>query len=116
MIKTIIIFLILAVLFLNFPAPAYCDGQIKKLSRGFSNLFTFPMEIPYQIKKTYDRDGEIGAITYGVLWGLYKAGFRALIGVYEIATFPIPVPGAYEPIITDPEFFFEKNYPDRRPF
>ena len=34
---------------------------------------------------------------------------RAVVGVYEIATFPIPLPKDYEPIITDPEFILQKE-------
>jgi hypothetical protein len=33
---------------------------------------------------------------------------RAVVGVYEIATFPIPLPKGYGPILKDPEFFFEE--------
>ena len=36
------------------------------------------------------------------------AGNRAVVGAYEVVTFPIPLPSDYEPILTDPEFFGEE--------
>lgn len=90
-------------------APGYCGDQTRKLSRGVSNIFTFPCEIPYQIGRTNEQNGLTAAMSYGVLSGIFMACYRALVGVYEVATFPIPIPGAFEPILCDPEFFFESS-------
>ena len=91
--------------------PAYCDDAGKKLGRGICNAVTFPLEIVEQIKRVNNTDGPMASATYGVLKGVGMAGIRALVGVYEIATFPIPLPKGYKPILTDPEFFLEdKNW------
>lgn len=79
----------------------------KKLGRGVCNMATFPLELPSQISKTNITDGPMAAFTWGLLKGLGMTGFRALVGVYETVTFPMPMPEGYKPILTDPEFFFE---------
>ncbi len=79
----------------------------KKLGRGVCNILTFPLEIPAQISKVNITDGPMAALTWGVLKGVGMTGLRALVGVYETITFPMPIPQGYEPILTDPEFFFE---------
>lgn len=96
--------------------PAYCDDTtkycgdgLKKLGRGVCNAVTFPLELVEQVKRTNNSDGPMAAVTYGVLKGVVMTGVRALVGVYEIMTFPIPFPKNYQPILTDPEFFFEEK-------
>lgn len=88
-------------------SPAYCQDPMKKLGRGLCNVVTFPFEVPEQISKTNNSDGPMAGCTYGLLKGIGMMGVRAIVGVYEVATFPIPLPEAYKPILTDPEFFFE---------
>lgn len=101
-----IIFLIVA----SLAAPVYCEGNaVKKLGRGLSNAITFPFEIPLQMSRVNNTDGAMAGLTYGLLKGVGMAGLRALTGVYETITFPIPFPQKYEPILTDPEFIFEEK-------
>ena len=88
----------------------YCDGPVEKLSRGLSNVVTAPCEIPHQIGWVNDNSGFAAAASYGIVKGVCMTGVRALVGVYEIATFPIPAPGNFEPILTDPEFFFDTKW------
>lgn len=85
------------------------NGPLKKLGRGMANFLTFPFEIPYRIGETNKSDGPYAAFTYGFVKGLVMTGYRALIGTYEILSFPFPLPEGYKPIITDPEFFFEQE-------
>lgn len=82
-------------------------NPLQKLGRGLSNCITFIFEIPMQMGKTNVQDGPFASFTYGVLKGLGMAGLRAAVGVYEVATFPIPCPAGYKPILTDPEYMFE---------
>lgn len=97
-------------LLIFYPASfAYCDDAVKKLGRGICNVVTCPFEVLEQIKRTNNTDGPMAALTYGVLKGVGMTGLRAVVGVYEIATFPVPVPKDYKPILTDPEFFFEEK-------
>ncbi|MCM8790879.1 MAG: exosortase system-associated protein, TIGR04073 family [Candidatus Omnitrophica bacterium] len=84
-------------------------GPLKKLGRGAANFLTFPYEIPYRIGEANKSDGPYAAFTVGVVKGLTMSVYRALIGAYEILSFPLPIPEGYRPIITDPEFFFEQE-------
>ena len=77
---------------------------MRKLGRGLLNCLTFPLELPKQISKTNSSDGLIAAFTYGFVKGLVMGMFRAVAGAYEVATFPIPLPEYYKPILRDPEF------------
>ena len=86
---------------------AHCDDALKKLGRGACNVVTCPLEITNQIQKTNNSDGPMAAFTWGVLKGVGMIALRGVVGVYEVATFPIPIPACYKPILTDPEFFFE---------
>jgi putative exosortase-associated protein (TIGR04073 family) len=86
---------------------AYCDDALKKLGRGAANCVTFPVEIIEQVKRVNNSDGATAAFTYGIMKGVGMMVVRALVGVYEVATFPIPLPKNYEPILKDPEFFCE---------
>jgi len=86
---------------------AYCDDALKKLGRGICNCVTFPLEIFEQIKRTNASDGPMAGWTWGLLKGIGMTGVRAVVGVYEVVTFPLPLPKHYEPILKDPEFFAE---------
>ena len=95
-------------------SPCDCppDGTaLQKLGRGFCNCITFPMEIFHQMGCVNQTDGPMAGWTWGLLKGIGMAGVRAVVGVYEVATFPIPCPECYRPILTSPEYFFENtNY------
>jgi putative exosortase-associated protein (TIGR04073 family) len=107
--KKIPIFFIIFAILAGLTAPARCDGPVEKLSRGLANTITFPCEIPYQISQTNSQNGLTAALSYGVLNGIFMTGVRAIVGIYEIVTFPIPAPGDFGPILTNPEFFFNAS-------
>jgi len=106
--KRMFALIIVVVLALSLAAPAYCDDMLKKFSRGICNVLTSPFEFPEQIKNVNQSDGPMASATWGVLKGLGMIGVRAVVGVYEVLTFPIPCPKDYKPILTNPEFFFEQ--------
>ena len=93
---------------LTFLTPVYCDDALKKLGRGAANCLTCPIEITEQISRSNEADGVFAAATVGLLKGVFMTCVRAVVGVYEVATFPIPLPAHYGPILTDPEFFCEE--------
>jgi putative exosortase-associated protein (TIGR04073 family) len=105
--KILLVALIALVVSSVLSSNAYCDNALKKLGRGTANCVTFPLELIEQIKRTNNSDGPIAAFSYGILKGAGMMVLRAVVGVYEVATFPIPLPKHYEPILKDPEFFFE---------
>ena len=108
MARKIFIIALISLLLSNFASPGYCDTAVKKLGRGACNVITAPFEIFEQTKRVNNSDGPMAGFTYGLLKGIAMTGVRAVVGVYEIATFPIPFPIHYKPILKDPEFFFEE--------
>lgn len=90
-------------------AGAFADDPIKKLGRGCANLITAPLELGKSIGDVNTESGFMAGATYGVLQGLWKTGIRYVVAVYEIVSFPIPIPKEYGPILTDPEFFLEEK-------
>lgn len=71
----------------------------RKLQRGFLNIALFPMEISTGIA----REGKEGKVEptwfFGGLKGIERGVYRAVVGIYEIVTFPFPG----DPIVR-PEF------------
>ncbi|NQU94663.1 MAG: exosortase system-associated protein, TIGR04073 family [Candidatus Omnitrophica bacterium] len=98
--KKLIILLLIGVMLFSATA-AYADLAAKKLYRGVTNIVTSPLEILNGIQDGYEKDGILGAITWGPLGGIFKFGGRVLCGVFETVTFPFP---EYGPIIKNPEF------------
>ncbi len=79
-------------------APEQRD-KWEKLGRGLSNValgWTDVFAQPYQMG--HEQRLPI-AILGGGCKGVAMTVARAVVGVYEIITFPFPVPGGYEPII-----------------
>ena len=96
--------------------PAFCEelatklnGPATKLGRGICNMVTFPLEIPEQMSRVNNSDGPFAASTVGVLKGIGWAIGRACVGIFETATFMLPGPKNYEPVMKDPEYFLETS-------
>ncbi len=105
--KAITIMVVVA-LVLTFTGAAYAeDGPLKKLGRGVANVITCAFQLPKGIGDAHDENGIFAGLSWGVVLGTFNVVKRALVGVYEIATFPIPLPEDYQPILTDPEFFLD---------
>lgn len=91
------------------------QGPVRKFGRGICNVAFGVFELPIQIYKTNETTGGLAAWTYGLLKGVGRFLERELVGVAEIITFPIPLPGAspqkygsgwgYGPLM-EPEWIF----------
>lgn len=101
---TVVLGLMLALMLLN-PSVSFAreNGPWVKLGRGICNVLSSPVEILYRM-------GEIGkherwpiAVTGGAFKGAVYVVVRAVVGVYEIVTFPFPVPEDYV-VILEPDF------------
>ncbi|MCQ2379094.1 MAG: exosortase system-associated protein, TIGR04073 family [Victivallaceae bacterium] len=69
---------------------------IEKLSRGVANVAFGVLEIPM---KWYDVNTEMGGIaglTYGSIKGVFWFIAREVVGVVDIITFPVPLPGCHD--------------------
>lgn len=105
--RTVLIILAILLFTAAMTSPAYCNDWGRKLGRGVCNVFTFPLELYTQTAEVNNSEGLFAAATWGIIKGLGMSVVRAACGVYEVVTFPFPVPADYMPILTDPEFYGE---------
>jgi putative exosortase-associated protein (TIGR04073 family) len=102
--------LVLVVIIFNV-TPGYCETPaFRKFRRGFCNLLTFYLEVGSQIERQGALGGNFRALTVGLINGLGMSAARAFAGAYEVATFPIPLPAEYKPILNDPEFYWTEPF------
>ncbi|NUP88199.1 MAG: exosortase system-associated protein, TIGR04073 family [Candidatus Sumerlaeia bacterium] len=77
--------------------------QLHKLGRGLLNTLTGFLEVPKRIAQVWrDTDPVTGAVV-GTIEGLGWGVARTATGIYDVVTFPIPVPANYEPMM-QPEY------------
>jgi putative exosortase-associated protein (TIGR04073 family) len=83
-----------------------------KLVRGLANTFLGVLEIPRNIHNTTQAENSLlEGWTVGLGKGLGQAVLRTGVGLYEVVTFPFPIPEGYRPII-EPEFVWEARGPN----
>ena len=97
---------IMVLVVLNLTTNGYCQDAFRKLGRGVVNIATSPIEILKSIGSTYKDKGLLDAVGLGVPKGVVMMAVRAGLGVYEIFTFPVPIPEGYEPALL-PEFVWQ---------
>lgn len=73
--------------------PMLADNIIRKLGRGISNVAFGAIEFPVKWYQVNFEEGGLAACTYGILSGVVVVIRRELVGVVEIATFLVPLPG-----------------------
>ena len=91
------ILLILAII--SVAPSAYAQDAGSKLLRGIVNTTTGVLELPITVYRISKTDGYPTALTYGMAKGLVNAVLRTAVGVYEVVTFPVPMPEGYESIM-----------------
>lgn len=92
------------------PAAHAGDTAWTKFGRGLQNTLFGWMEILYQPTAIH-KDGVEWpiAVPAGILKGIPWALARTGVGLYEVVTFPFPVPEGYKPIMK-PESLLSKGY------
>jgi len=90
------------------PAPSsfFNDcAPFVKLGRGLSN-FTFGwLEVPLNMKYGYEHQDQGAGLMGGLVLGAAKGLGRMAVGLYETATFWLPQPDYYGPILPTLEYF-----------
>jgi putative exosortase-associated protein (TIGR04073 family) len=89
--------------FLAAPSAARAANPATKFGRGLSNVALGVMEIPAQIMYEDRRNGPFYAASIGFARGIGYFVTRELVGVYEVVTFPAPIPRGYRAILR-PEY------------
>jgi putative exosortase-associated protein (TIGR04073 family) len=80
--------------------PGNDYGPTRKLARGLSNTIFGLAELPVQIARVNEREGNSAALTYGVIRGVGRSYLRFHTGLFEMFSFPFPVNhGTYHPIL-----------------
>ena len=83
----------------------YAQDAFTKLGRGVANTLTGWVELPKNIYNTSVEDNAFSGMTLGLAKGAGMTLVRTGAGIYEIATFPFPLPENYRPIL-EPEYVF----------
>ena len=88
------------------------QGPVDKLVRGLTNVVTSPFEIPKQIRAYWiegaqQTDHILVWVASGFVRGIVEDVKRFGSGVWDVVSFPISVPGDYEPLLK-PDYVFQE--------
>ena len=83
----------------------YAQDPFTKLGRGVANTLTGWVELPKNVYSTSTENNAFAGLTLGLATGAGMSLVRTGAGIYEIATFPFPIPQDYKPIL-EPEYVF----------
>ena len=117
--------LLVAALVLGFVAPSLADiqdppandhGPTRKLSRGLANVVFGIAELPVQIARVNEREGNSAALSYGVVRGIGRSRMRFHAGVWEMFSFPFATNrGTYRPILPSHYHYIHAGYEEFPP-
>ena len=77
----------------------------EKLGRGASNALLGWLEIPTSIQQRYSKSDTASSTLTGLAYGLFKGAVRTAVGAYEAATFFLPYPENFAPILPTQDYF-----------
>jgi len=104
--KYILVLSLAAVLLMQGASPALAkDDPFTKFGRGMANIVASPMELYAQPLLLAKNSEPAIAVFGGLFKGISMMIAREIVGAYEIATFPLPIPWGYRPIITPATVF-----------
>ena len=106
--KKVLVFLIIMLTLVMTAAPTTAFAEEKKdmwvkLGRGVGNVIFFFVEPLHQIVRMAETERWPIAVAGGIPKGIMMAGVRLAAGIYEVVTFPFPIPSGYRAIM-EPEF------------
>ncbi len=81
------------------------EQMFAKLGRGLANAATGWIEIPKRMHDETAANGPGVGWTWGLIKGVGYAIARSVAGAYEIVSFPVAMPEAYQPVIDPPLIF-----------
>ena len=96
---------IVVIFVLALATACFASDPFTKLGRGVANTLTGWVELPKNIYKTSVDENAFAGMTLGLAKGAGMTIVRTGAGIYEIATFPFPLPENYKPIL-EPEYVF----------
>ena len=96
---------VMAFVAITLTTVCFASDPFTKLGRGVANTLTGWVELPKNIYNTSVQDNAFAGLTLGLAKGAGMSLVRTGAGIYEIATFPFPLPQDYRPIL-EPEYVF----------
>lgn len=87
---------------------SYINGACRKLGRGLSNVVTCPLELVRTPTIVGRREGNLAALSIGLVEGLARTLGRGVTGIFEIVTFYAEIPKNFEPLMK-PEFVWARG-------
>lgn len=99
------VMVLMMVLMLSISSACFAQDAFSKLGRGVANVLTGWVEIPKNIYSTSLEDNALAGATLGLAKGAGMTIVRTGAGIFEVATFPFPLPEGYKPIL-EPEYVF----------
>lgn len=96
---------VICVLVLSAATVCFANDAFTKLGRGVANALTGWVELPKNIYNVSVEENALAGVTLGLAKGAGMTIVRTGAGIYEIATFPFPLPQDYKPIL-EPEYVF----------
>ncbi|OIO37500.1 MAG: hypothetical protein AUJ75_04130 [Candidatus Omnitrophica bacterium CG1_02_49_10] len=97
--------MLVVVLILGVATASYAQDPVKKLGRGIVNVATGWIELPKNIYETSVEFNPFAGVTLGTAKGVGMTIVRTGAGLFDVVTFPFPIPEGYEPLL-EPEFAF----------
>ena len=88
-----------------FSVLCFAGDAFTKLGRGVANTLTGWVELPKTIYNTSKEENALAGMTLGLAKGAGLSIVRTGAGIFEVATFPFPLPENYKPIL-EPEYVF----------
>jgi putative exosortase-associated protein (TIGR04073 family) len=85
----------------NETIDSYSVAMPTKLLRGVTNVLTGWLEFPRSIYVTTRDNGPLQGLIIGPARGIFATAGRTLTGAVEAATFMIPAPGFYSPLLEE---------------
>ena len=103
-----LIIAVVMVMVLAVATSSYAQDPAKKLGRGLANILTGWIELPKNIYDVSVEDNPLAGLTIGLAKGIGMTIVRTGAGIYEVVTFPFPIPEDYGPVL-EPEFVFSEE-------
>ena len=89
----------------DFMGRYHLHPSLAKLGRGVSNVLGGWLELPLNIQQRYAPNDTAASLVTGTVYGLIKGLVRTGVGVYETATFFLPYPENFAPILPTLAYF-----------
>ena len=86
-------------------SACFAQDAFSKLGRGVANTLTGWVELPKNVYNTSVENNAFAGMTLGLAKGAGMTLVRTGAGIFELVTFPFPLPEDYEPIL-EPEYVF----------